>query len=147
MTMLDVVPLHEFSSRTPGRVHVVEARSEKVRPVPRDAEQRVKEGMVATNPGSRVRRLDAQPVRHPQHGGGIQSRANVAVRCGFGLEGSNQPVAVYSRRLAHQMCGVFGGMSANRDSLATRSTFARSSGLKACTRSEQVAPGRPGLRV
>jgi transposase-like protein len=82
VAVLIVVPTHEFSCPGACGVEVGEAPGRELRTVLGGAEQRLRIGVVIAHAGPRVRRLDAQPVQHSQHRGGLQRGAVVAVQHG-----------------------------------------------------------------
>ena len=103
--MIVVVPTHEVSCPGPSRVEVGEALGRELGPVLRGAEQRLGIGVVVAHARPRVRRLDAQPVQHRQHRGGLERGAVVAVQHGLGQHRGD---ALGQRRAAHQVRGVIG---------------------------------------
>jgi hypothetical protein len=68
-------------------------------------EPRLRTGVVIAHARPRVRRLDAQPVEHRQHGYGLQRGAVVAMQHRLGVERGD---ALGQRRATHQMRGVIG---------------------------------------
>ena len=100
VAMIDVVPTHEFASPGPGLVQTGEAFGREVGPVLGRAEQRLGVGVVVADTRARVRGLDAQPVQHRQHRGGLQRGAVVAMKHGLGVNGGD---ALGQRRAAHQV--------------------------------------------
>ena len=71
VTMIKVVPAHEVMTPGASRFQIGKAAHRKFRAVLGGLEQRFNEGIVVRDPRTRIRRLDAQPVEHGQHGGGL----------------------------------------------------------------------------
>ncbi len=105
MTVIDVVPTHEFSSPGPGVIQAGEALDGEFRPVLGGAEQRFGIGVVVADARPRVRGLHAQPLQHRQHRRGLQGGAVVAMQHGLGVVGGD---AFGQRRAAHQVHGMVG---------------------------------------
>jgi hypothetical protein len=77
VTVIMVVPVH---SPVAGDLEVGEALSGELRAVFRRSEQRFHEGVVVADAWARARVLDAEPVQHSQHGGGLEGGAVVAMQ-------------------------------------------------------------------
>jgi hypothetical protein len=80
VAMLDVVPVHETAGPGAGGLQILEAPRRKLWAVLGGAEERFGVGVVVADPGPRVGGLDAQPVEHRQHRGGLERRAADAER-------------------------------------------------------------------
>ena len=66
--VLDVVPVHECVGPPPGLIQIFESTSHKLRSVLGGSESRFGKGVIVADPGSGVRRFDAEPVEHRQSG-------------------------------------------------------------------------------
>lgn len=93
MAMLEVVPTHEVMMPPSSRgLQIGKAARWEFRAVLGGLEQRLDEGVVVGNARTRVRGLDAQPVEHGQHCGGLQGATVIAMQHGLCRHGM-QPLA------------------------------------------------------
>ena len=69
--VLMVLPAGEAHGPAPGGLQVGKPADREVGPVFGCSKQRLSEGVVVAYPRARVGRLDAEPVQHGQHGGGL----------------------------------------------------------------------------
>ena len=82
VAVLVVVPVHEPPRPASRRVEVCKPLGRELGPVFGGAEQRLGKRVVVADPRPRVRRRDAEPGEHGQHGGALQAGAVVAVQHG-----------------------------------------------------------------
>ena len=64
----------------PGGIEIGEAFERELRPILRSAEQRLGKCVIIADARARIGRLDAKPMQHSQHGGGLERGAVVAVQ-------------------------------------------------------------------
>lgn len=74
-------------------------------------EQRFNEGVVVRHSRTRIRRPDAQPVKHGQHGGGLESAAVVAMQHGLVRHGVNPFGQRSALEQGDGVVGIIAGMN------------------------------------
>ena len=89
VAMLAIVPTHKVMAPGARRFQIGKAMRREFRAVFGNLEQRFNEGVIVRHSRTRIRRLDAQPVEHGQHGGGLEGAAVVAMKHGFVRYGVN----------------------------------------------------------
>ena len=105
VTMIEVVQTHEGGGPCQRRVQIDEAPGGELWAELGVSEQRLREGVVVAHARARVRRLDAQPVQHRQHGSGFERGAVVAVQ--HRLDGQRGDALGQRRILAPQIALEF----------------------------------------
>ena len=103
--MLIVVPVGKAHCPVPGGLQICKPTGGEVGSIFGRSEQRFGKGIVVADPRTRVGGLDAEPVQHGEHGGGLHCGAVVAVQHRFGGFGVH---ALGQGGAAGQMGGVLG---------------------------------------